>query len=478
MFHTISRKGQATVLPGDRSKSVLMRSACFVLCGLVAAGCTADADEVRPNPDELFFPTGLAVAPDDSVLFVANANSELRYDSGTVDAVDLSLVDSIVADWIANGTVPSMQIEGEDEPACAVDPDHRETLVCTEEVFMIKSAAARIGNFATDIALQDTGNGTLRLIIPTRGDPSIAWLDWDGSQLQCNQGAQGFSLCDEDHRLSFVHDDEDLAGVPDEPFDAFADSAGQFAVVTHLTTGAITLIDSPAGGNAVIADVLAGFFAADPLTGLRGATGVAGRTPNAEGDLVYVSARSEDRVQMFTVGRPVNYHPTNAPIYLLPSSYFFLNLAGGNSGGSSDSRSLAFSPNGERLYLVNRRPPTLQVFDTSLTATGVPKNQGIGATDICRQASTLTVMDAGDGERAYVTCFQDGQLYIVDPRGFSSVEDIVLVGRGPYSVAAAPSRKKVYVTNFLEDTVAVIDASPTSIYHNRVVLRIGRVRSL
>ena len=343
---------------------------------------------------------------------------------------------------------------------------------------MISSASARIGNFATDIALQDTGGGTLRLIIPTRGDPSIAWLDWDGSQLQCNRGAQGFSLCDEDHRLSYVHDDSDLSGLPDEPFDAFADSAGEFAVVTHLTSGAVTLIDSPIGGNAVISDVLAGFFAADPLTGLRGATGVAGRTPSAAGDIIYVSSRSEDRIQTFTVGRPPNYHPTEAPLFLLPSNFFFLNLVGGNSGGSSDSRSIAFSPSGDRLYVVNRRPPSLQIFDTSTGPTGTPRNVGIAATDICRQASTLSVMDAGDGERAYVTCFQDGQLYVVDPRGFSTVEDIVLVGRGPYSVTAAPSRKKVYVTNFLEDTIAVIDASPTSIYHNRVVLRIGEVRPL
>jgi DNA-binding beta-propeller fold protein YncE len=187
-----------------------------------------------------------------------------------------------------------------------------------------------------------------------------------------------------------------------------------------------------------------------------------------------VSSRSEDRVQTFTVGRPVNA----VEPYLLPGNYFFLNLVGGSSGGSSDSRSMAFSESGDRLYIVNRRPPSLQIFDTSLSSTGVPRNTGIAATDICRQASTLTVMDAGDGERAYVTCFQDGQLYIVDPRGFSSVEDIVLVGRGPYSVVAAPSRRKVYVTNFLEDTVAVIDASPTSIYRNRVVLRIGQVRPL
>jgi YVTN family beta-propeller protein len=103
---------------------------------------------------------------------------------------------------------------------------------------------------------------------------------------------------------------------------------------------------------------------------------------------------------------------------------------------------------------------------------------GIGATDVCRQASQLSVMDSGDGERAYVTCFQDGQLYVIDPRGLSLVEDIVTVGRGPYAVATAPSRKKVYVTNCLEDTVAVVDVAPDSIFHNRVVLRIGEVRSL
>jgi YVTN family beta-propeller protein len=85
-------------------------------------------------------------------------------------------------------------------------------------------------------------------------------------------------------------------------------------------------------------------------------------------------------------------------------------------------------------------------------------------------------MDSGDGERVYVTCFQDGQLYVVDPRGLGSVEDIITVGRGPYSVVTAPSRKKVYVTNFLEDTVAVVDVAPDSPYRNRVVLRVGHPR--
>ncbi len=460
---------QATVCSVARSKSVPMRSACLFAAGLVGAsgllvGCTASSEEVRPNPDELFFPTGAAVSPDDSILFVANANSELRFDSGSVGVVDLESVDVVSRDWMLNGTVPD---------GCGPDPDHAETLVCSEEAFMLASAAARIGNFATDIAVQDMGDGALRLIVPTRGDPSVAWLDWDGAQLSCGSG-QGFAQCDEPHRLQFVHDDPELSGLPDEPFDAFADSAGQFAIVTHLTTGAVTLIDSPIGGAARVSDVLTGFFSADPSTGLRGATGVAGRTPTAADDIIYVASRTEDRIQTFTVGRPVN----NADPYLLPGNFFFLNLVGANSGGSSDSRSLAFSASGDRLYIVNRRPPTLQVFDTSLTEAGVPRNMGIGATDICRQASTLSVLGDGDNERAYVTCFQDGQLYIVDPRGLSMVEDIISIGRGPYAVATAPSRKKVYVTNYLEDTIAVVDVAPDSIFHNRGVLRIGEVRPL
>ena len=441
----------------------------------IAAGCTASADEVRPPERQLFFPTGAAISPDGKFLFVSNANSELRYDSGSVSVIDLDRIDAVADAWVNGGAV---------DDGCDIDPEHKETLHCGADndgnlKFILEHANARIGNFGTDIAVQDTGGGTARLIIPTRGDPSITWLDWNGTNLDCSDG-QGFSLCDEGHRLSYVHDNVDLTPLPDEPFDAFADSNGQFAVVTHLTTGAVTLIDSPIGGDAKIADVTQGLFNADPLTGIRGATGVAAR-PSAGGDIVYVASRSEDRVQMLTVAHPPNEGGTGTSRvypYLVPGNYFFLNLVGANAGGSTDSRGLAFSPGGDRLYLLNRRPPTLQVYDTSLNDAGFPRNMGLGATDICRQASTLTVLDAGDGERAYVTCFQDGQVYVVDPRGLTSVEDIVLVGRGPYTTVGSAAHKKVYVTNFLEDTIAVIDVSPTSPRKNRVVLRIGDVRPL
>jgi len=467
---------QATQPPSTGSKRPPMRT-LLGTCGLlglsaVLGACTADSDEVRPRERELTFPTGITVAPNDTVAFIATANSELRFDSGTITVLELQTVQQVMDAWKTSGALPG-EVCGEDnEPCCEPDPDRRETLTCDESLFIRGGASVRIGNFATDIAVQKLDEPNLRVFVPTRGDPSIAWADWDDARLSCSAGGD-FALCDDDHRLSFVRNDGDQPGLPEEPFGVFADSAGEFAMVTHLSSGAVTLIDSPKAGPVQITDVMTGVFAADP-SGIRGATGIVGRTPNQPDDIVYVGSRSEDRIQTFTVGRPVN----GAPPFLLPGTWFFLDAVGGNTGGSSDTRGMQFSPDGSRLYLVNRRPPSLQVIDTSLTATGFPANRPTGATDICRQASTVAVSGTGDAERAYVTCFQDGQIYVVDPRSGVLVEDIVVVGRGPYGVAPARSRDMLLVTNFLEDTVAVVDIAPGSATRNRVVLRIGRPKEL
>ncbi|HUJ60753.1 MAG TPA: YncE family protein [Kofleriaceae bacterium] len=438
-----------------------MRTVFLLVCGATAA-CTASASAVEPPDDQIFYPTGMAIAPDESVLFVANANSDLRYDSGSVSVLDLGMVDQVISDW----TGPNQIIPTDGVP-CTQDTSYSETLQCDEARFFVPSSGARVGNFATDIAVQDLGAGSLRLIVPTRGDPSISWVDWNGSSLSCNTSTAGFALCDDTHRLSYVENDTNLRALPEEPFYAFADSVGQFAVVTHLATGDITLIDSPAGGDAVISDIASNLFIPDPLTGLEGSTGVSGRLPGAN-DIVYVGSRTENRIQMLTVGRPAN----DSPPYWVPGNYFFLMLGAG-AGNSTDTRGITFSPSGDRMYLLNRNPPSLQIFDTSLGPTGFPDNTLLAATDICTTASTLTLADSGDGDKVYVTCFNDGQIYVIDPRGLSSLDAIVTVGRGPYAIAAATNRKRVYVTNFLEDTIAVVDIDPASPLRNHVVLRIG-----
>jgi DNA-binding beta-propeller fold protein YncE len=281
-----------------------------------------------------------------------------------------------------------------------------------------------------------------------------------------------------------VRNDPSQPPIPNEPFGVFADAINGFAMVTHLSNGAVTLIDSRPDNPAQVVDIKLGLFIADAL-GTRAATGIAGRTPGTVDNIVYVGSRTEDRIQTFTVGRvsdlpnnpedPPGQQAHRTPAYLLTGNFFFLDSVGNSgTGSSSDTRSLMFSPTGDRLYVVNRAPPTLQIYDTSLSSTGVPRNVAVGASDICRQASTVAVLGTDEAERAYVTCFQDGQLYVVDPRGQSQVEDIITVGRGPYGVAAVKGRSQLVISNFLEHTLAVVDVAPGSPTRNRVVLRIGR----
>lgn len=432
------------------------------LCSLAAlSACTASVDSVVPPTDQLFFPTGIAVSPDEATLFVTNANSELRYNTGTISVFDLALIDATIDAWEGEQVIPS---------GCARDGDHRETLVCDEAAFMRADAGVRMGDFATNIAMQDLGDGRARLLIPTRGDPSVTWVEWNGTGLICDETAEPNATCDDAHRLVAFHDDVEVGLISDQPFDAYVDSAGQFGVVTDLASATVMLLDLPAAGVPLLADVITGVFSTNS-SGYAGASAVAGRTIGAD-SIAYVGSPFENRIQMFTVGRPAN----GAPPWLLPGEYFFLDGVGVETGLSADTRGLAFGDGGDRLYALNRNPPTVQILDTSVDNTGAPRSTLVAATDVCRAGEKIVLLDGGDGDRAYVTCFDNGQLYVVDPRGAASVEDIVTVGRGAYGIAASPTRRRIYVTNVLEDTVAVVDASAESTMRHRVVLRLGKAK--
>lgn len=435
-----------------------VRAAC-ALWLLLVAGCPATSEEVRPPSDKFYFPTGMGISPDQELLFVANANSDLRYDGGTVLPVSLDRVDAIANEWLTTGQVP----EGRD---CEVDLMVPYTLECGAREVILVDRGARIGNFVTDLQVQALEDGEmLRLFTAVRGDPSLTWTDWTGDDMDCG-GSGDFPECDDEHRLTQLRDDDDLTGIPDEPFALFVDSTNGYVLVTHLTTGTVSLASAPpSGAKPILSDAIGNLFAPDPTTGIRGAVGVAGRLPGTRGDRIYVTSRSEARVQILTVLRSAGW-----PV-LVPAEYFFINRVLPSTNG----RDIAFSPDGDQAYIINRSPPMLQIIDTSLNEQGVPRNELRAGVEICPEASNLTVADAGRGERVYVACFRNSQVWVVDPAG-AVVDAIVDVGRGPHALVASPDRAKLYVTNHLEDTVAVIDLVPGSTTENRVVLRLGHTR--
>jgi hypothetical protein len=426
-------------------------------------GCPAGAADVRPPDDGFYFPTGLAMSPDEQFLFVSNANSDLRFGSSSLQVIDLDVVDQLVRGWVDDVQVPS---------GCTQDLDQRQTVICPEEHednnsrYLLADASVRMGNFVGEVVLQELMDGRYRLFVPARGDPSINWIDFDPADglLECG-GSGSYPRCDSRHQLTALRNDPDLRKLTEEPFGMYVDSGNGYVIVTHLTTGNITLTDSPpdASDDPLLVDVKGGFFAQSTATGLRGAVAAAGREPGNPLDLVYVTSRAEARVQMIHVEQPEGAYPL-----IVPTDYFFLNAV----FPAQESRGLAFSADGNRAHVINRRPPALITVDTALDATGRPRNEVLQATELCPQAGLVTVADLGEGDRAYVSCFRDGQVWVIDPEA-ATIESVINVGRGPHVMAIAKSRKLMYVTNFLENTIAVIDLTPGAPSEHRVVVRLG-----
>ena len=424
---------------------------------LLTAGCPASSDDVAPPPDELYFPTGLALDPTESDLYVVNANSDLRFDSGVLLVVDVEAVSEVVTAW-ESGEVAG----GRD---CTADASFPLTLICNEADLIQSDRGVRIGNFATEVDIQTLDSGGHRLFVAVRGDPSLTYLDVASAGANLDCGPSGvFGECDEAHRLTSIRDDEDLPNIPDEPFGVYVDDENEFVMATHLSIGAVSLTTAPRDGSPPqLTDAVAGIFSA-PNNTFPGAVGVAGRMPGSVDDRIYVTSRTDSRIQTLLVARIPGQPPQ-----IVNGGFFFLNTV----LPSTDSRDIQFSSDGNRAFIINRVPPTLQIVDTSITSTGVPTNEVESAIELCRQASNLVVTGEPGDERIYVACFRDGEIWVVDPTG-RQVESIISVGRGPQFLVASVSRGLLFVSNFRENTIAVIDIRRGSLTENRVVLRIGR----
>ena len=449
--------GWGRSLAGRRAVPVLL------VAGLLA-GCPASGDDLQPPRDSMIYPTALALSPDASRLFAVSANSDLRWSSGSVLAADLDAIDGLVSEWLALPLAPG-RCQSSQGPlanqACACDLENPSVLSCEQSLVFDRDAGVRVGNFATDVDIQDLGNGELRLFVPVRGDPSVTWIGYRDGALQCDGSGAGFPRCDDDRILGF--DQEPTRALRAEPFEVYVDSDEQFAVVTHLQGAAVSLIAAPADGAPALVDEMSNLFSGDSL-GIQAAIGVAGRqAADAQSPLVYVTSRSDNRIQMLSVAPAQDAGAAR----LLPAGFFFLDSV----APSTDSRGIAFNADGTRAYVANRNPPMLHVMDTATTSAGTPRNQIHANVELCRDPANLVAGDLGDGTRVYVACFPEGQVWAIDPE-FGVVEAIIATGSGPHALALDEQRKRLYVANFLDHSLVVIELDPVSPARHQVVLRL------
>lgn len=307
--------------------------AAVVAGGLPSAGCRDRNLGLDPPNDQFFFPSGLLVDPTPEArwLYIASANSDLKYNAGTLSVVDLSAFWDAWFDEATQAAYPFCEsgsggrcVQGPGGDISDGRPCRRSTLKpsvveCDEGAFIDPDDTIHTGDFGTVLAASQEPDGDLRLWLPVRGDPSITFIDVErrsgGVSLSCDQGNDPDELdkrlCGDDHRLKANRNDESLRELSREPFNMLITRSGdeRLAVVAHSDDLDVTLIALDGvygGGPPAIVDQFPLFQAVD---GPPGGFGLAERPcfaaeqgPLGEGD-------PEENIPSLTEGctRPLLY---------------------------------------------------------------------------------------------------------------------------------------------------------------------------
>jgi DNA-binding beta-propeller fold protein YncE len=477
---------------------------------LLLAACASEEPGIAPDRGRFYFPTGLAVDPARPLLYVANSNADLKFNGGTVSVLNIR---GLPTDLSRVGELVS-----QNKLDCEPGRTDLTSWECDETQFVIKGATIRIGDFPSQVHLTSDGK---RLFVPVRGQDYLAWVDivdvaGDVVDLRCNDDVEngcgavepGSNCdawdCDAKHRVNYATGQRE--SLPEEPFgmlinelaavhvqkggrrrtcrDGLApgvpcdcggakecvedtdeeccvpppDKDSTHIYVTHLLGGEISFFASRANGVELV-DIRGGFFT--PQNGIQGGFSMAAQTPGDKDGRVYVSSRVDSVLASFRI-RDNNTIVDDSRV-----------VVGALSPGS-DNRGIAFSPGGDRMYVVNRQPPSLVAFDMSAKA-GLPKGEPMWVEEVCSEPSLLRL--APERDLAYVVCFGTAQIHVVDT-ATGKVVDQISTGKGPNELVIDRQRSCAFVANFLENSVGVIDLDPSHSTYHRMVLRIGLQQNL
>jgi YVTN family beta-propeller protein len=171
---------------------------------------------------------------------------------------------------------------------------------------------------------------------------------------------------------------------------------------------------------------------------------------------------------------PAAADPVTRDLTLIPSESFYSSAFWPNG---ADVRGILFS--GSRAFVLHRNdsdtlanPAAVAVLDRSPLPDGKPSNNPIALLQVCNGPTELQMHDAGRGDRIYVTCYDDGQIYVIDPAALV-VTAIIDAGAGPTSLVFSRDKGIAYVASYANSHLSLIDLTPGSPTENRVLLRIG-----
>jgi DNA-binding beta-propeller fold protein YncE len=516
--------------------SIFWLSALAALA-LAGAGCGLGQAGINPPVDQIFLPGGLAVDPDGNWLYVINSNNDLRFNAGTLLAIDLqkAKADRGLASWsqcrtthFTDDTAPET-LAGTSNEFCCLDLLQPHVLNCNERAYAQADATVQIGSFGGDAAIQTyqgaEGELVRRIFIVVRAEPSVTFVDVthpNGSvHLRCNgpRSAEDPQLrnpfCDDNWRVRRPGGAATTDNVlPEEPHSLALDQDLGILYVSHLTItvnrqivgGGISTINigsdldtqAPNGIGSlldrrapnVINSIARVVF---PTSTAQGVTAMTLDKPGNPHGVLYAVARASADItgmvlqQCQTAGQQaasawqhcdIN-DPTSRDLSLVSgeqiTSSVFL-------PSGTDVRGFLLSPDGTQAYVLHRNTPeasassnpaALVVLDRRPDQNGEPSNRPSAILEVCSGPNQMQFHDAGRGSLLYITCFEGGQIYVVDPQALLVVA-IIEVGHGPTALRFSPTDPTIaFVADYADNNLSVIDLDPGSPTEYAVVQRLG-----
>ena len=433
----------------------------LVLFAVGLAGCSESSSAKQQPLEQLYFPAGIthvdAPGKTEGVLFVANANFDKRYASGTVVAIPLDDV----------GLPPL----GAPEAGVKSLPDLKLTA----------SQSVQIASFAGELAAQAVGGDAYRLFAPTRSEGMRMYrlkADVSGAApvLSC-VGAEGQDCVDTGASLSPREFEQTDAGVPRAPSPYGVAAAPRACVVNDdcCNGGATGCGRTCSAGACVGLDGLP--FADVWVTHLSQADSPLLSGFNFRGYLVRLD--SDDFTPIEASFLPIGSGGSNSVAVNGPWVYatgrilspapnlmrvvnrdgVVISTALESLFRVSDARGIAFSSDGKRLYVVGRVPDTLLVVnvDTSGTYPVLTFARSIPLPDAPNEVKVIS--RPGRGDLAVVSCTSAGSVALYDDDVGDLVSLIGGVGTQPFGLAvdARPNAARIYVSNFGDGRISVID---------------------
>ena len=500
---------------------LVMRLSVLAVLGLAGAGCGLGQTGIDPPMDQIFWPGGLAVDPDGNWLYVVNSNNDLRFNAGTLLAIDLQKAKSdregvpgaagppawseCSTTHFINDRAPET-LAGTSDEYCCFDLLRPHVLNCNERAYVQVDATVQIGSFGGDAAIQTyqgaSGESVRRLFMVVRAEPSITFADItnrSGSvHMRCSGSRQAEDpqlrnpFCDDNWRVrrpggAAITDNV----LPEEPHSLALDQELGILYVSHLTItvnrqivgGGVSTIDingllDPQAPN-VINSIARVVF---PGSTAQGVTALTLDNPGNPSGVLYAVARTSPDVTGLVLQCQAPGQYCDSPVRdlsLVPaeqinSSVF---LPSGN-----DVRGFLLSPDGHQAYVLHRNTPestastdpaALVVLDRRLDQNGEPANTPSAVLEVCSGATQMQFHDAGRGSLLFITCFEGGQIYVVDPQA-PRVEAIIEAGHGPTALTFSPTDPTIaFVAGYADNDVSVIDLAPGSPTEYMVVQRLG-----